>query len=62
VALISAAEDNKFGHPTKRVLELLEKFNIVIFRTDTNGRIKVSTNGSSAEIKAENKQVLLEDI
>lgn len=40
VALISAGEKNRFGHPHKEVIDKLTKINAVIFRTDRQGQIK----------------------
>ncbi|PFP25496.1 DNA internalization-related competence protein ComEC/Rec2 [Bacillus sp. AFS073361] len=39
VALISAGENNRFGHPHQEVLKRLEKTNTIIFRTDLQGAI-----------------------
>jgi competence protein ComEC len=39
VALISVGEGNRFGHPTKEVLDILEECGSVIFRTDEQGAI-----------------------
>jgi competence protein ComEC len=49
VAVISAGRDNTFGHPHKETLDVLhgEK----IFRTDTDGAIKIGESGKELEIK-----------
>jgi competence protein ComEC len=39
VALISVGEKNRFGHPHQEVLQLLEKENTRIYRTDSQGAI-----------------------
>ncbi|HHW36869.1 MAG TPA: DNA internalization-related competence protein ComEC/Rec2 [Bacillales bacterium] len=39
VALISVGKNNRYGHPHRDVIELLEKQNITILRTDENGAI-----------------------
>lgn len=39
VALISAGEDNRYGHPAQEVLQLLESLNISVRRTDLEGTI-----------------------
>ena len=45
-AIISVGVDNKFNHPSKSVINRLEKLNIEIYRTDLNGDIcfEVSNN------------------
>jgi len=43
VAVISVGEDNWFGHPSPQVLERLE--DSLVYRTDLNGRVKLSTDG-----------------
>ena len=44
-AVISVGKDNKYGHPTKEVLDILSKYGIMIFRTDEVGDIKIISNG-----------------
>lgn len=39
IAIISCGKNNRYGHPTNRVLELLENFGIIIKRTDLEGAI-----------------------
>jgi competence protein ComEC len=39
IALISAGENNRFGHPHQEVLERLEKTKTIILRTDQQGAI-----------------------
>jgi len=44
-AVISVGGDNKYGHPTQEVLDILSKYGIMIFRTDEVGDIKIISNG-----------------
>jgi len=44
VALISAGENNTFGHPNRNVLERLENTGCQIFRTDNDGEITIRVN------------------
>jgi len=44
-AVISVGKDNKYGHPTKEVLDILSKYDIMVFRTDEVGDIKIISNG-----------------
>lgn len=47
IALIGVGKKNKFGHPSKTIIELLNKMKIKTYRTDLNGEIeiKVKDNG-----------------
>ncbi len=49
-AVIQAGEDNKFGHPHSEILRLLENKNIDIYRTDKQGNILITTDGTSYEV------------
>lgn len=40
-AVISVGRDNRYGHPTRDVLQTLEESDVVIYRTDEQGRIKL---------------------
>jgi len=44
-------ERNRYGHPNCEVLERLEKFDILILRTDKNGDIKVISDGSNLKVE-----------
>ncbi len=41
IAIISVGKDNKYGHPTKEVLDLLEEKKIKTLRTDENGEVEI---------------------
>lgn len=45
IALISAGEDNSYGHPDKKVLERLRQRNTDIFVTMDSGAVMLSTDG-----------------
>lgn len=45
--IISVGKDNRFGHPTFRVLKNLQNIRAKILRTDIDGEIKITTNGES---------------
>lgn len=45
-AVIECGADNSYGHPHKETMEKLEKRNILIYRTDTQGNIVASTDGT----------------
>ena len=50
VGIISAGEDNPYGHPSPELLERLENAGIRILRTDRNGAVQVMTDGRQLEI------------
>jgi competence protein ComEC len=45
IALIGVGKKNRYGHPTPRVIQLLEEFGIKIHRTDLEGDIVLQTDG-----------------
>ena len=45
IGVISCGKNNKYGHPHKEVMNLLEKYNIIIFRTDKQGSIVLYSDG-----------------
>ena len=49
IAVISAGKNNKYGHPHPEVLDNLAGTRI--FRTDLNGDIKITSDGTSYNIK-----------
>jgi competence protein ComEC len=49
ISLISAGEKNKFGHPTKKTLERLNKNNQQVYRTDIEGGILLRSDGYKIE-------------
>jgi competence protein ComEC len=50
LAIISAGEENPYGHPSKELLQRLQDANVNILRTDRNGAIRVLTDGDSLQI------------
>jgi len=50
VGIISAGEDNPYGHPNAELLERLENAGVRILRTDRDGAVHVLTDGSRLEI------------
>ena len=51
VTIISCGKDNKYGHPSKPLLERLEEIKTKIYRTDIDGTIVISSDGKSNMIK-----------
>jgi competence protein ComEC len=50
VAIISAGEDNPYGHPSAELLRRLESAGVQILRTDRDGAIRVLNDGKRIEI------------
>src|SRR6266478_5129298 len=50
VGIISAGEDNPYGHPHAELLERLESAGVRILRTDRDGAVHVLTDGTRLEI------------
>ncbi|OHA14085.1 MAG: hypothetical protein A2909_02705 [Candidatus Tagabacteria bacterium RIFCSPLOWO2_01_FULL_39_11] len=50
-AIISAGENNRYGHPHKEVLDILEKFGAQILRTDELETIIIESDGENIEIR-----------
>ena len=51
IAVIQAGKKNRFGHPHKEVVDLLESHHIQILRNDLNGTVEVYSDGKSFSIK-----------
>ncbi len=51
LAVISVGERNKFGHPSKEVTEGLTALGISVLRTDRDGAVIVSSDGSGFEVE-----------
>ncbi len=52
-AVIMAGEDNDYGHPHQETLDLLNSAGIKIYRTDLNGSITFTSNGSGLSVSTE---------
>ena len=50
IAVISAAQDNRYGHPHQETLSSFEKFDINILRTDEQGDIQIISDGNYYKI------------
>ena len=51
IAVVSSGKNNRYGHPHKETLGRLA--NIPLYRTDTQGRIAVLTDGKDLSVKTE---------
>ncbi len=50
VGIISAGEDNPYGHPSPELLARLGSANVRVLRTDRDGAVRVLTDGARLEI------------
>ncbi|HKB88496.1 MAG TPA: MBL fold metallo-hydrolase [Patescibacteria group bacterium] len=50
-AVISVGKNNRYGHPHKEILDMLNKYNVKIFRTDEVGDVGLVTDGKNYWIK-----------
>lgn len=50
IAVISAGEDNPYGHPSPELVDRLRNAQVRILRTDRNGAIHILTDGSHIEV------------
>jgi competence protein ComEC len=50
VSVIEVGAGNTYGHPTPQTLALLDEYGTKIFRTDLNGDIVITTDGSSFSV------------
>lgn len=56
IAVISVGENNSFGHPSSRVLKLLEENKVKVFRTDIHGAVNFKIKGNNVRIYTQQKQ------
>lgn len=45
VAIISDAENNRYGHPSQGTMDRLKAAGVKVYRTDLNGEVTILTNG-----------------
>jgi competence protein ComEC len=50
LAVISVAAKNRYSHPAKIILDLLQKHNIKTLRTDINGEVELISDGKTFNI------------
>ena len=50
LAVISAGENNPYGHPNPELLERLEQARVRVLRTDRDGAVRILTDGSNIEV------------
>jgi competence protein ComEC len=62
VAVISVGAGNTYGHPTVETLQRLQNAGATIYRTDLNGTIVVTTDGSTYSIASSGDKTAAEPI
>lgn len=50
-AIISVGKDNDYGHPHDEVINLLNKSNVKIYRTDISGTIIIKSDGYNIDVE-----------
>jgi competence protein ComEC len=50
-AILSAGENNRFGHPTPETLSRLRQAGCVVLRTDLHGAITLTTDGRAIDVR-----------
>ena len=53
IALISVGADNRYGHPTEEVLDILEAIGCTTYRTDVSGDISVIFSNRGVEVRTQ---------
>lgn len=50
-AIIQVGKNNSYGHPSSKTINKLNKKNIKIYRTDENGTIKLTSDGTNIDFE-----------
>ncbi|HEX9664903.1 MAG TPA: MBL fold metallo-hydrolase [Patescibacteria group bacterium] len=50
IAVISAGRDNDYGHPSFRTIRRLDRFDAIVYRTDLDGDIELTSDGNNLNV------------
>ena len=53
IAVISAGAGNRYGHPTQETLAKLNAMSVKVYRTDLNGTVIITSDGSNISVRTE---------
>ena len=53
IAVISAGTGNRYGHPTQETLAKLNAMSVKVYRTDLNGTVIITSDGSNISVRTE---------
>ena len=53
ISVIMVGKDNSYGHPNQETLEKLEEVGAQIYRTDENGTITITSDGTECHVETE---------
>ena len=51
IALIGVGENNRYGHPTQEILDMLDDVGCTVFRSDRDGGVKLRLDGRSISVR-----------
>lgn len=60
-AVISCGVDNDYGHPHREIVNKMDDFQVLTYRTDTQGTIRAVSDGSTVTLTAKQPSVIDKD-
>lgn len=61
IAIVSCGAWNRYGHPSRAVLDRLKAANVKLYRTDLHGEITITTHGAASDINVKTAKEPTED-
>lgn len=61
-AIISAGKDNKYGHPHAETLQVMQEYNIKVYRTDEQGSIIFTSDGQTVSVNKQAYSITEQDL